>query len=125
MDMESMIERTAMGTDGKGYTFLVDKNYFIPDNANEIFKEIKGIVACVFYTEIKQDKGERFSERFGVPRMERYDNGQVGYQQINFFSNLREAENDFASRSRLSPKIGTIAYADVFMITKNGKLYVK
>ena len=57
--------------------------------------------------------------------MERYDNGQVGYQQINFFSNMGEAENDFAIRSRLSPKIGTIAYADVFMITKNGKVYVK
>ena len=120
-----MTKRTAMGTDGKEYTFLTDKNYFTTDNANEIFKEIKGIVAYVFYTEIKQDKGERFSEKFGVPRMERYDNGQVGYQQINFFSNMGEAENDFAIRSRLSPKIGTIAYADVFMITKNGKVYVK
>ena len=46
--MEYMTKRTAMGTDGKEYTFLTDKNYFTTDNANEIFKEIKGIVAYVF-----------------------------------------------------------------------------
>ena len=45
----------------------------------------------------------------------KYDNGLVGYQNFNFLDYKETAETLYNHLKKLSPKVGTIGYADVFL----------
>ena len=110
-----LVSRKAL--DGKTYTFRVDLPYHTEDSydAEEIFKGWAQKYA-VLYTEIKEDKGEELVERWGLPRLEKYDNGLVGYQQGQLFDTYDEMMRDFKIRQKLVPKVGDVAYCDVFCV---------
>jgi hypothetical protein len=59
--------------------------------------------------------------RWGIPTLVHYDNGNIGYQCMNFFNDREEAMQDFKDRQKLTPKsfTKTIAYADVFFVENN------
>lgn len=110
--------REAYCTDGKTRKFWVHDDYKTLDDPNkkEWFKIYPNAKACVLYTEVKSDSGHIYEERFGVPHLEPYDNGLVGYQGGHYFNTLEEAEKQLEMAKGLSPKVGTLAYADVFMV---------
>ena len=115
--------RTATCTDGRTRTFTYNGEYLIPyavteKDKQELFKGFPHTKACVLYTEIVEDRGSRFEMSWGVPKLVDYNNGQVGYQNGQFFSTIEEAERDYEARKRLSAKIGTIGYCDVQLILK-------
>lgn len=110
-----VVSRKAL--DGKTYTFKVDLPYHTEEchDAEEIFKG-SACKYAVLYTEIKEDKGERLTSWFGMPKWEKYDNGLVGYQQGQLFDTYDEMMHDYKLRKRLVPKVGTVAYCDVFCV---------
>ena len=115
--------RTATCTDRKQRTFTYNGEYLIPyavteKAKRELFKGFPRMKACVLYTEIVVDRGSRFEMSWGVPQLVRYNNGQVGYQNGQFFATIEEAERDYEARKQLSAKIGVMGYCDVQLIIK-------
>jgi hypothetical protein len=110
--------RQATTTEGRRISFDVDNHYYTPlcDKSlvfDGFFKDHK---FCVCYTKICNDSGYREETRFGTPTLVHYDNGLVAYQNMNFFNDKKEAEEDFKNRKKLTPKLGVYAYADVFLV---------
>ena len=120
--------RTAKATNGKKYTFKVDKNYYTPekDNKEHICNVAKGFYGnernyAVLYTEVKEDKGWRVETHWGHGCIVDYDNGLVGYQQMGFYKTYKEAKEAFESQKKVVGKLcddGT-AFADVFLVELN------
>ena len=122
--------RTAKATNGKKYTFKVDKNYYTPekDNKEHILNVIKGFYGdknefhyAVLHTEIKEDKGWLVETHWGHGCIVDYDNGLVGYQQMGFYKTYKEAKEAFESQKKVVGKLcddGT-AFADVFLVELN------
>ena len=118
--------RTAKATNGKKYTFKVDKNYYTPekDNKEHICNVAKGFYGnernyAVLYTEVKEDKGWRVETHWGHGCIVDYDNGLVGYQQMGFYKTYEEAKEAFESQKKVVGKLcddGT-AFADVFLVS--------
>jgi len=115
------MKRETITTEGKRISFDVDKDYFVvgADKKKVFDGSFKRSKYAVAYTEVKSDVGTRFENRFGCPASVYYDNGIVGYQNFTYFNDKTEAIKDFEGRQKLTPKIGTIAYADVFLIENN------
>ncbi len=107
-------------TQGKKISFKADGVYYTKENKDELFdgEFNQGCKYCVAYTTIKHDKGWRTENKFGTPSIVNYDNGIVGYQNFNFFEDKEAAEALYNDFKKLSPKVGTIGYADVFLFEK-------
>ncbi len=124
--MEFTEIRTAIATNGKKYTFKVDKNYYTPEKGNkehifDVAKELHGneYHYAVLYTEVTEDKGWRIESRWGSDCIVDYDNGLVGYQQLGFYKTLKEAQEAFEIEKKVVGKLcddGT-AFADVFLVS--------
>lgn len=124
--MEFTEIRTAKATNGKKYTFKVDKNYYTPEKGNKTYitDVAKGFYGnerhyAVLYTEIKEDKGWHIERRWGTDCIVDYDNGLVGYQQMGFYETYKEAQEAFERRKKVVGKLcddGT-AFADVFLVS--------
>ena len=119
-----MGKRTTKTTDGKNITFSYDGKYYLYNliNSNgiqEVFKGWEKFSACVIYTRVIHDVIDVIEMNYGVPMNVCEDNGLVGYQNFNFFKTIDEAKEDFKLRCKLSPKVGVIGYADVFMVINN------
>lgn len=112
--------RTTICNDGKKRTFSFVGDYYTPENVNEkeLFANFEDCKACIAYTTIKDDMGWREVNVYGTPTIEKYNNGPKGYQNYCFFRDIEEATRDFEARKKLSPKVGTIAYCDVFLFIK-------
>lgn len=81
----------------------------------EIFEKVsKDFRYAVLYDEIIADKGTIISEKFGIPYMIDYDNGEVSYQQIDFFRTSDEAK----IRLNILPKITNKKYHNAFIVTR-------
>lgn len=123
--MEFTEIRTAIATNRKKYTFKVDKNYYTPEKDNKehilaVTKELHGddYQYAVLHTEVKEDKGWRIENHWGVGRIVDYDNGLVGYQQLGFYKTDKEAKEAFENQKKVVGKLcddGT-AFADVFLV---------
>lgn len=123
--MEFTEIRTAKATNGKKYTFKVDKNYYTPEKDNKehilgVAKEFYGNERhyAVLYTEVKEDKGWRIEKRWSIDWIVDYDNGLVGYQQMGFYKTYEEAKEAFENQKKVVGKLcddGT-AFADVFLV---------
>ncbi len=107
-------------TQGKKVSFKVDGVYYTNENKDELFNEefAQDNKYCVAYTTIKHDKGWKEENLWGTPSIVKYDNGIVGYQNFNFFYYKETAETYYNHLKKLSPKVGTIGYADVFLFEK-------
>lgn len=110
-------------TQGKKISFKVDGDYYTNANKNELFEGdfvdfVHDFNYCVAYTTIKHDKGWKEENRWGTPSIVEYDNGIVGYQNFNFFRYKETAEIYYNRLKQLSPKVGTIGYADVFLFER-------
>lgn len=118
--------RTATCTDGRQRTFTYNGDageYLIPyavteNNKRELFKGFPRMKACVLYTTIVVDSGSRIEMSWGCPKLVYYNNGQVGYQNGQFFATIEEAKRDYEARKQLSAKIGVVGYCDVQLIIK-------
>lgn len=112
--------RTAIATNGKKYTFKVDKNYYTPEKGNKSFVFMgEKFHYAVLYTEIKEDKGWHIESRWGTDCIVDYDNGLVGYQQMGFYETYKDAQRAFENRKKIVGKLcddGT-AFADVFLVS--------
>lgn len=104
-------------TQGKKISFKVDGVYYTKENKDELFdgEFNQDHKYCVAYTTIKHDKGWKEENKFGTPSIVQYDNGLVGYQNFNFLDYKETAEALYNHLKKLSPKVGTIGYADVFL----------
>lgn len=116
---------TRIGYDNKGksHTFNTSGEYFKPlSSTKKIFEgENPNYVAAILYTKLQHDRGYREENRWGSPSIEKYDNGVVGYQCINYYTSLAQAKKEFKAYSQLSPKVGTIAYVDIWLAVNNNK----
>ena len=116
----SYTKRKVKTTDGKQVEFTCSSNYLVPPfsqaEIDEIFSNFPETNFCVLYTTISRDKGVHYPEDslYGVP----YDNGNIGYQNGQFFTDVEEAKKSFKLSSLLTPKVGTIGYCDVYLIKK-------
>ena len=115
--------RKATCTDGITRTFTYNGEYLIPyaiteKDKRELFKGFPRMKACVLYTKIVVDRGSRVEMSYGSPCLVSYNNGQVGYQNGQFFATIEEAERDYEARKRLSAKIGVVGYCDVQLVLK-------
>ena len=114
--------RQTITTEGKRISFnCADNQYYVVGCDKSIVFDglFKNHKFCVCYTKIVSDSGYRDEMRYGVPTLVHYDNGNVGYQCFNYFNDRNEAIEDFKSRQKLTPKYGTLAYADVFFVENN------
>lgn len=116
-----MATRHTTTTEGRHICFKVDNRYYTPTCSKSLVFDgsFKGHKFCVCYTKVCNDSGYREETYFGTPRLKHYDNGLVGYQNMNFFNDKKEAEEDFKARNKLTPKLGVCAYADVFLVENN------
>ena len=118
--------RTAIATNGKKYTFKVDKNYYTPEKNNKSFVFMgEKFHYAVLYTEIKEDKGWRIERHWGRDAIVNYDNGLVGYQQMGFYETYKEAQEAFENQKKVVGKLcddGT-AFADVFLVSNIVKFH--
>lgn len=107
-------------TQGKKISFKVDGDYYTNENKDELFDEefVKDYKYCVAYTTIKHDRGWKEENMWGTPSIVNYDNGIVGYQNFNFLEYKETAEVLYNHLKKLSPKVGVIGYADVFLFEK-------
>ena len=114
-------KRTSVCTDGVKRTFYVDDCYYTPDNVDldDIFNGFESCVACVAYTTIKEDKGCNIDP--STCRIDKYDNGLVGYQNHHYFNSIDEAREDYKKRKKLSAGIMTVGYCDVYLFIKKTK----
>lgn len=107
------------GEGAKKCVFTPDiEPYLTPDDekpVKDLILCIKGMRAAVVYTEVKRDTGTRIIDPSGIPNLEEYDNGLVGYQHIDYFKTSAEAEKQLWLKKRVSNKF----YVDMFMV----KLY--
>lgn len=124
--MEFTEIRTAKATNGKKYTFKVDKNYYTPERGNKAYVFMgENFHYAVLYTEIKEDKGWRIERHWGRDAIVNYDNGLVGYQQMGFYETYKEAQEAFERRKKVVGKLcddGT-AFADVFLVSNIVKFH--
>ena len=124
--MEFTEIRTAIATNGKKYTFKVDKNYYTPERGNKAYVFMgENFHYAVLYTEIKEDKGWRIERHWGRDAIVNYDNGLVGYQQMGFYETYKEAQEAFERRKKVVGKLcddGT-AFADVFLVSNIVKFH--
>lgn len=118
-----MVLRIGYDHKGKKYTFNTSGEYFKPLSSIKKIFEGKDLnyAAAILYTKLKHDAGYREDNRWDSPSIERYDNGIVGYQCINYYTSLAQAKKEFECYSQLSPKAGTIAYVDTWLAVKNNK----
>ena len=118
-----METRIGIGTDGKKYEFQTEGEYYPPNSdANELFKpDFTKFACCVLYTKLRRDDGYKDGMRWGSPSWEYYDNGVVGYQNGQFYETIEEGKQHLENYSQLSPKIGTIAYVDVWLAINDNK----
>lgn len=107
----------------KKYTFNTSGEYYKPLSSTEkIFVgEWSKFAAAIFYTKLVHDIGYRDGMRWGTPCLIPYDNGIVGYQCGQYYKTIEEAKKDFEGYSQLSPKVGCIAYVDVWLAVNNKK----
>lgn len=112
--------RKTITTEGKQISFFIDDNYYLPDKDlslvfNGYFSEMK---YCVLYTGIYRDCGEKLVDNFGVPALERYDNGVIGAQSFNFYDNKEDALKSYKMIQKLTPKQfkSVFAYADIMLV---------
>ena len=124
--MEFTEIRTAKATNGKKYTFKVDKNYYTPEKNNKSFVFMgEKFHYAVLYTEIKEDKGWHIESQWGTDCIVDYDNGLVGYQQMGFYETYKEAQEAFENQKKVVGKLcddGT-AFADVFLVSNIVKFH--
>ena len=124
--MEFTEIRTAKATNGKKYTFKVDKNYYTHEKGNKAYVFMgEKFNYAVLYTEIKEDKGWRIERHWGRDAIVNYDNGLVGYQQMGFYETYKEAQEAFERRKKVVGKLcddGT-AFADVFLVSNIVKFH--
>ena len=124
--MEFTEIRTAIATNGKKYTFKVDKNYYTPERGNKAYVFMgENFHYAVLYTEIKEDKGWCIERHWGRDAIVNYDNGLVGYQQMGFYETYKEAQEAFERRKKVVGKLcddGT-AFADVFLVSNIVKFH--
>lgn len=111
---------TRIGYDYKGekYTFKTDGEYFPPlsKNTKNIFEgDDSKFAAAILYTKLVKDIGYREANLWGTPCIERYDNGIVGYQCFSYYTSIEEAKRRYEGYRLLSPKVGTIAYVDIWL----------
>ena len=113
--------RQTTTTEGRLISFNVDNCYYTPlCNKSLVFDgSFKDYKFCVCYTKLCNDIGYREETRFGIPKLVRYNNGLIAYQNMNFFNDKKEAEEDFKNRKKLTPKLGVYGYADVFLVENN------
>ena len=113
-----MRTRQSFTTEGKRISFAIDNNYYvIGEDKKKVFDgSFKACKYAVAYTEVKEDCGTIYENRFGVPAPIRYNNGLVGYQSITYFNDRAEAMEDFKGRQKLTPKFMGGDYTDVFFI---------
>ena len=118
-----MEARTGRDYKGKVFTFKTEGEYFKPLLSTKAIFEGNDskYAAAILYTKLKQDIGCHIVNRWGSDCIENYDNGVVGYQCINYYTTLKEAKEEFEGYSRLSPKVGTIAYVDIWLAVNNNK----
>lgn len=118
-------QRTTKGTEGKNITFTCNKGwYFIPPFTDEdkdfILKAFdKEHPFAIVYTEVMEDRGFVETTSFGTPTIERYNNGPVGWQNIRLYDTEEEARKELAFIQKLTPKVCTIGYCDVFLVSKD------
>ena len=124
--MEFTEIRTAKATNGKKYTFKVDKNYYTPEKGNKAYVFMgEKFNYAVLYTEVKEDKGWHIETHWGRDCIFNYDNGLVGYQQMGFYETYKEAQEAFERRKKVVGKLcddGT-AFADVFLVSNIVKFH--
>ena len=115
-----METRQTITTEGKRISFFIDDNYYIHGKDlslvfNACFSKSK---YCVLYTSVFRDSGEKLVNNFGVPELEKYDNGVIGGQNFNFYDNKEEALRDYEMRQKLTPKQfkSVFAYADGMLV---------
>ena len=117
-------ERTTISTEGKEITFKCNSGtYYVPpftEDERALMLESFGesFPFAILCTKVQNDRGSRPAERFGTPCMEDYDNGPVGWQNIAFFRDEKEAAEQFKLTKRLTPGIGTIGYCDILLFRK-------
>jgi hypothetical protein len=118
-----MDTRVGYDFNGKKHEFKTDGVYFCPNSdTNEIFDGgySSKFNAAILYTKIVEDKGYKVTNRYGIPYTENYNNGLVGYQCLNYYDTIEEAQRELVSYKELSPKVGVVAYVDVWLaINKN------
>lgn len=67
----------------------------------------------VAYNEVVRDSGYEIVPRYGFPRCEHYDNGLVGYLQMDYFN----TEKDAIERLQILPKITNKRYINGVLFT--------
>lgn len=98
---------------------VADKHY-TPSNITEedkkrIFDKMpRSISYCVVFDETIEDKGWMENEAFGTPTLEAYNNGEVTYQQMNYYETLAEAKED----CEILPKIKNRIYKNPFIVKR-------
>lgn len=115
--------RSTTSTEGKKIAFTCNKGvYFVPPFTDEdkdfilkAFDETHPF--AIVYTQVIGDWGMTFPEHlwYSVP----FDNGPVGWQNINLYDTEEEARKELVLIQKLTPKVGTIGYCDVFLVSKD------
>ena len=104
---------------GKGaekHEFMADAPYYRPADEKILKQLISGLVgykAVVVFTQVIYDRGTRYVERFGIPRLESYDNGWEGLQSLDFYESVEEAKRELELKKLVSNRY----YVDLFMVT--------
>ena len=117
-------QRTTTSTEGKNISFTCNKGrYFVPPFTDEdkdfilkAFDETHPF--AIVYTEVMEDRGFVETTSFGTPTIERYNNGPVGWQNIRLYDTEEEAIKELAFLQKLTPKVCTIGYCDIFLVRK-------
>ena len=85
------------------------------EDKEEIFKGMpKELKYAVLYDKMYHDCGERITTRYGFPTMEKYDNGEVAFQEMGFYATMKEA----SERCSILPKITNKKYRNAFIVTR-------
>ena len=115
--------RSTTSTEGKNIAFTCNKDwYFVPpfteEDKNFILKAFDETHPfAIVYTEVVRDCGMTFHEHMWYS--EPFDNGPVGWQNINLYNTEEEARKELALIQKLTPKVGTIGYCDVFLVSNS------
>ena len=115
-----METRQTITTEGKRISFFIDDNYYI--NGKDLSLVFNGCFSkskyCVLYTGVFRDSGQKWVNNFGVPALEKYDNGVIGGQNFNFYDDKEEALRAYEMYQKLTPKQfkSVFAYADVMFV---------
>ena len=114
-------KRTTKSNEGKNITFTCSSGrYLVPpftkEEKEELFEGFEHCSFVVLYTYIHHDKGWTCNDNDLY--IQHYDNGLVGYQGGNFYKTEKEAKASYEICKKYTPKVGTIAYCDVFLVNK-------